>query len=122
MSGFQSPYTPPSAVQRAPPTPIFSTPQRDSVTVGTVTPTSATITTTQTSQSATGQPTTTTRVETPKVGGKWQHPALNGIEKESRKFVFGEEDLKRLVVNAFLLYSMWWISYKVDEMYVPQVH
>ena len=35
--------------------------------------------------------------------------------------MFGEEDLKRLVVNAFLLYSMWWISYKIEEMYVPEL-
>lgn len=115
LSGFQSPYTPPSAVQRAPPAPIFTTPQRESLTASTTTTTTA-----QTPQSTTGPP-TTTRVETPKVGGKWTHPALYGIEKEARKFMFGEEDLKRLVVNAFLLYSMWWISYKMEEMYVPEL-
>ena len=118
LSGFQSPYTPPSAVQRAPPTPIFSTPQRDSVTAGIAT---TTTTTTTTPQPSTGQP-KTTRAETPKVGGKWTHPALHGIEKEARKFVFGEEDLKRLLVNAFLLYSMWWISYKIEEMYLQRIH
>jgi len=114
LSGFQSPYTPPSAVHRAPPTPIFSTPQREPLTAGTA------ATTTQTPQSAGQQ--ATTRVETPKVGGKWTHPALHGIEKEYRKFVFGEEDLKRLVVNVFLLYSMWWMSYKVEEMYVHGIY
>jgi hypothetical protein len=114
LSGFQSPYTPPSAAHRAPPAPIFATPQREPLTTGTAINIS-----TQTPQSATGQQ-TTTRVETPKVGGKWTHPALHGIEKEARKFIFGEEDLKRLIANAFLLYSMWWISYKVEEMYVSQ--
>jgi hypothetical protein len=49
------------------------------------------------------------------VGGKWTHPALKGINMEARKFMFGEEELKRLVVNAVLLYSMWWISYRLEE-------
>jgi hypothetical protein len=31
--------------------------------------------------------------------------------------MFGEEDLKRLVVNIFLLYSLWWVSQKVDDRY-----
>jgi len=53
--------------------------------------------------------------ETPKVGGKWTHPALLGIENEARKAMFGEEELKRLVLNTSLLYAMWWISAKVEE-------
>ena len=59
----------------------------------------------------------TTAPETPKVGGKWIHPALPGIQKESRKLIFGEEELKRLVVNLLLLYSTWWFSYKIEDMY-----
>jgi hypothetical protein len=55
--------------------------------------------------------------ETPKVGGKWTHPALLGIENEARKAMFGEEELKRLVLNTSLLYAMWWISAKVEERY-----
>src|SRR5271169_5132242 len=82
LSGFQSPYTPPTAVQRAPPAPIFTTPQREQATA--------------TSQPKTSTPstndTTARTPETPKVGGKWTHPALHGIDREARKFVFGEED------------------------------
>lgn len=107
LSGFQSPYTPPTAVQRAPPAPIFATPQREQVPAAT-------------SQIKTSTPSTddsTARApETPKVGGKWRHPALHGIDTEARKFVFGEEDLKRLAVNSVLLYALWWISSKVEEM------
>ena len=55
--------------------------------------------------------------ETPKVGGKWTHPALAGIEKEARKFMFGEEELKRLLANTSLLIAMWWVTRKADERY-----
>jgi Nuclear pore complex component len=55
--------------------------------------------------------------ETPKVGGKWIHPALPGIENEARKAMFGEEELKRLVLNTSLLYAMWWFSAKIEERY-----
>jgi len=109
LSGFQSPYTPPTAVQRAPSAPIFATPQRNQGAAATAS-----------SQSKTSTPSandsTARAPETPKVGGKWTHPALHGIDKEARKFVFGEEDLKRLVVNLTLLYTMWWVASKVEEM------
>src|SRR5947207_9962625 len=110
LSGFQSPYTPPSQIQRVPPTPIFATPQRQ-------------FSTTQTPSSLQKHTSTPGRAvdgvvrapDTPKVGGKWTHPALKGIDREARKFMFGEEELKKLVVNTILLYSMWWMSYKLEE-------
>jgi len=106
LSGFQSPYTPPTPVQRAPPPPIFATPQREQNSAAAATP-----------QNKQSTPNASARApETPKVGGKWTHPALHGIDKEARKFVFGEEDLKRLVVNLLLLYVLWWVSSKVEEM------
>jgi hypothetical protein len=109
LSGFQSPYTPPTPVQRAPPAPIFTTPQREQ--------NSAMAATAQNKQPTPSANDTSARApETPKVGGKWIHPALQGIDKEARKFIFGEEDLKRLVINLFLLYTLWWVSSKVEEM------
>jgi hypothetical protein len=108
LSGFQSPYSPPTPGPRAPPTPIFTTPQRES---NTQAPSS------QTTTPAAQTGSTTRAPETPKIGGKWTHPAIQGIEQEARKFMFGEEDLKRLVVNIFLLYSLWWVSQKVDDRY-----
>jgi hypothetical protein len=110
LSGFQSPYTPPSTqAQRVPPAPIFATPQRESN--ATQSPSSL--------QKKTSTPTTADGVarapDTPKIGGKWIHPALKGIDKEARKFIFGEQELKRLIVNTALLYSMWWIVYKIEE-------
>ena len=111
MSGFQSPYTPPTQVQRAPPAPIFATPQRDHGSAQN-TPASQKQTPTPVVQDGAKK-----SPETPKVGGRWTHPALQGIQKEARKFMFGEEELKRLVANAFLLYSMWWLSYKFEDRY-----
>lgn len=114
LSGYQSPYTPPTTqAQRIPPTPMFATPQRDQNSM-TQTPSSL--------QKQTSTPNTTTNTVTrapdaPKVGGKWIHPAVEAIDKEARKFIFGEEELKRLIVNTALLYSMWWIAYKIEERY-----
>ena len=109
LSGFQSPYIPPTHMQRVPPAPIFATPQREQNPAGP--------TTTQNKTSTPGATDTTAPApETPKVGGKWTHPALQGIDRESRKFVFGEEDLKRLVVNLVLLYALWWATSKVEDM------
>ena len=76
----------------------------------------------QTSGSQSGTPAgtqETPKPETPKVGGKWTHPALHGIENEARKAMFGEEELKRLVLNTVLLYAMWWMSGKVEERFPP---
>lgn len=124
---FQSPYTPPlqSTTQRTQPGSIFSTPQRQiiSATTTTTTPSSQSQQQqtpisqgqTQTSASQTTPATQGRAPETPKVGGKWIHPALAQIEREARKFMFGEEELKRLVANAALLISMWWVSRKIDE-------
>lgn len=96
-------------MSRPPPTPIFATPQREQKT-----PVSQQkLGPTQTIDTASPAPVT------PKVGGKWTHPALLGIDKEARKFMFGEEELKRLVLNSVLLYSMWWITAKLDERYIP---
>lgn len=110
LSGFQSPYTPPTPVQRAPPAPHFATPPREQ--------SSASPAASSQKQSSTLSSTTaaTRGPETPKIGGKWTHPALQGIDKEARKFVFGEEDLKRLAVNLLLLYVLWWTSSKVEDM------
>jgi hypothetical protein len=59
--------------------------------------------------------------ETPKVGGKWTHPALRSIENETRKFLFGEEDLKKLILNTALLIAMWWLSRKIEDRYLLDV-
>jgi hypothetical protein len=110
LSGFQSPYTPPSQIQRVPPAPVFATPQRQPST--TQTPSSLQK---QTSTPGASADSVARTSDTPKVGGKWTHPALEGIDREARKFMFREEELKKLVVNVVLLYSMWWISYKLEE-------
>lgn len=119
LSGFQSPYTPPAPAQRPPPAPIFATPTRQVTT--TMTPSSQPQQTSSQQQSVAssggGGQTKSRGPETPKVGGKWTHPALAGIEKEARKFMFGEEELKRLVANTSLLIAMWWITRKADERY-----
>ena len=113
LVGFQSPYSPPTQVQRVPPTSIFSTPQSKAVTTSTNTTPSQQQPQTTSTPAAQSQP--TRAPETPKVGGKWVHPALQGIEKEARKFIFGEEEAKKLAVNVILLYSMWWISSKIGD-------
>jgi hypothetical protein len=102
FSGFQSPYTPPTQIQRPPPSQIrLPSPL------------------TQEKGPPLNPPrenqTSTIRADTPKVGGKWMHPALKGIDKEMRKLIFGEEELKKLLVNAFLLYSLWLFSSKIDD-------
>ena len=109
LSGFQSPYTPPTQVRPASIAPVFPTPQRESTTA--VTPSSSKKQTTP----ATGTIQAGPAPETPKVGGKWIHPALKGIDKEARKLMFGEEQLKKLVLNAVFLYILWRVSYKIED-------
>jgi hypothetical protein len=132
VATFQSPYTPPAASQRAQPVSLFSTPQRQAggVTTNPSSAASASASASQQRSQQTAQPTTTSQTqtptaapqkvdgrapETPKLGGKWIHPAVAGIEREARKFMFGEEELKRLIANAGLLFGMWWLSRKIDE-------
>ena len=86
---------------------MFSTPQRQ---------TSKTTPSSQLNQqSQTPQETIDKGPETPKVGGRWTHPALPGIEKEARKFMFGEEELRRLIANTGLLIAIWWFTRKIND-------
>ena len=118
LTVLQSPYSPPTQVQRVPPTSIFSTPQSKTATPATGnTPSQQPPQQQQSTPAPAAQTPAARGPETPKVGGKWVHPALQGIDREVRKFIFGEEELKRLVVNVILLYSIWWISSKLGDRY-----
>jgi hypothetical protein len=111
LSGFQSPYTSPNQAQRASPAPTFSAVAPREKSSQQVIPS----TQKRSSSTPTNKDGATRGPETPKIGGKWAHPALRGIERETRKFMFGEEELKKLIVNAVLLYSVHWASVKIEE-------
>jgi hypothetical protein len=125
LQGFQPPFTTPTQVQQRPPSAsVYApTPQCDDIAVR---PLSQPQQPPQQQQQQTAStpakvniPTPVTPARsTPKVGGKWTHPALQSIEQESRKFIFGEQQLKTLLANFALLYVLYSAKNRILDRFV----
>jgi hypothetical protein len=121
FEGFQTPFTTPTQAQPRPPSASVygPTPPRDGTAVQPLShPHHHQQQTTSTPAKAITPAPATPAQNTPRVGGKWTHPALHTIEHESRKFMFGEQQLKTLIANIALLYVLYSATNRILERYI----